>query len=233
MSGKKVKSKSREELTDELLDGISTLRERIAELEARQQEGEKTLEELRESERQSRILFEFAPDAYYLNDLKGHFLDGNRNAEEMIGYSREELIGKSYLNLDILPKSQIPKALALLAKNAVGSPTGPDEFTLIRKDGDRIQVEIRTYPMKIKDKLVVLGIARDIAKHKKTEDELRAARDELALLEKERVEELAKLKKALEKEVASRKRLEEILQKRSADQADESTSDDGKTDDKS
>ena len=41
---------------------------------------------LRESEERLRILFEFAPDAYYLNDLEGNFVDGNRAAEEVSGH---------------------------------------------------------------------------------------------------------------------------------------------------
>ena len=55
-------------------------------------------------------IFEFAPDAYYINDLEGRFVDGNRCAEELIGYDREELLGRSFLELDLLP----PESLALI-----------------------------------------------------------------------------------------------------------------------
>ena len=46
-------------------------------------------EELKSSEKRLKILFEFAPDAYYLSDLKGNFVDGNGAAEELTGYKRE------------------------------------------------------------------------------------------------------------------------------------------------
>ena len=40
-----------------------------------------------------KTLFEFAPDAYYLNDMTGVFVDGNNAAERMIGYKREHWPG--------------------------------------------------------------------------------------------------------------------------------------------
>jgi len=129
----------------------------------------KTEEELRNSEERLSILFELAPDAYYLNDLRGNFIDGNKAAEEVTGYTKNELIGKSFLKLKLLARSQALKAAKLLAMNALGKPTGPDEFVLNRKDGAQVPVEIRTHPVKIKGKTLVLGIARDITIRKKDE----------------------------------------------------------------
>jgi len=119
-------------------------------------------EALKESENRLNILFEFAPDAYYLSDLKGTFIDGNKSAEELLGYRKEELIGKSFLKLKILSVKELPRAAKLLAENLRGKGTGPDEFTLNCKDGSQTPVEIRTFPVKIKDRTIVLGIARDI-----------------------------------------------------------------------
>ncbi len=130
-------------------------------------------EELRNSEERLKLLFEYAPDAYYLSDLKGHFIDGNKEAEKTLGYKKEELIGKSFLALKILSPGQLPKAAALLAKNALGKSTGPDEFVLLRKDGTKVPVEIRTYPMKTKNQTLVLGIARDNTERKRAEEEQR------------------------------------------------------------
>jgi PAS domain S-box-containing protein len=133
----------------------------------------KVEEELKSSEERLSVLFELAPDAYYLNDLKGNFIDGNKAAEEVTGYTKDELIGKSFLKLKLLPRSQALKAAKLLAMNALGIPTGPDEFVLNRKGGTQIPMEIRTYPVRIKDKTVVLGIARDITIRKKNEQAVR------------------------------------------------------------
>jgi len=145
-------------------------------------------EKLKSSEERLKILFEFAPDAYYLNDLKGNFIDGNKAAEEITGYKRDELIGKSFLKLKLLPPRQIPKAAALLAKNALGQPTGPDEFTLIRKDGTQVPVETRTFPVKIEGKTSVLGIARDITERKQAEDTLRQSEEKYKTLFESKLE---------------------------------------------
>ncbi|MCJ7469250.1 PAS domain S-box protein, partial [Candidatus Bathyarchaeota archaeon] len=136
-------------------------------------ERKKAEEKIRDSEERLSVLFELAPDAYYLNDLKGNFVDGNKAAEEVTGYMKDELIGKSFLKLKLLPRSQALKAAKLLAMNALGKPTGPDEFVLNRKDGTQIPVEIRTYPVRIKGKTLVLGIARDVTIRKKSEQAVR------------------------------------------------------------
>lgn len=141
-------------------------------------ERKKADKELRSSEERLRVLFENAPDAIYMNDLKGNFIEGNKAAEELTGYKREELIGKNMAKIGLLPKTQIPKALKNLAKNAMGMPTGPDDFTLIKKDGNNIEVEIRTYPVKIKGETVVLGIARDVTERKRKEEILKKRTEE-------------------------------------------------------
>jgi len=127
-------------------------------------------EALLESENRFKTLFEFAPDAYYLNDLEGQFIDGNRAAEELSGYKKEEIIGKDLIKLDLMQPHELSKAAELLGKNIEGKSTGPDELTLKRKDGRQVAVEIRTLPINIKGQDIVLGIARDISERKKAEE---------------------------------------------------------------
>ena len=173
-----IEDKTKEQLVHE----IEKLHGQIAELTALENErgrGKKTYQENRE---RLRIVFEYAPDAYYLNDLKGIFIDGNKIAEQLIGYKREELIGKSFLRTNLLPIDQIPKAVSLLAKNALGQATGPDEFTLKRKDGTKVTVEIRTFPVKTHNQTLVLGIARDITERKSIEEALRDSEEKYRLV---------------------------------------------------
>lgn len=148
-------------------------------------ERRRTEEALRESEERFKILFEFAPDAYYLSDLKGKFIDGNKMAEKLTGYRKEELVGKNFLKLNLLLPDQIPKAAKLLMKNALGLATGPDEFTLNRNDGTKVTVGISTYPVKIKDQTLVLGIARDISERKRAEEAIRESEEKFRMLAEE------------------------------------------------
>jgi len=162
-------------------------------------ERKKAEEASKSSEERLKILFEYAPDAYYLSDLKGIFLDGNRASEVVLGYKRKELIGKSFLKLKLLSAKELTRAAKLLVKNLQGKPTGPDDFTLNRKDGSHVHVDIMTYPVKIKDKIVVLGIARDITESVKAKEELKKHRDQLELRVQDRTEELEKKNKELER----------------------------------
>jgi len=122
------------------------------------------------------VLFDFAPVGYYISDLKGSFIDGNIEAEKITGYKKEELINKSFLKLGLLSKKDIAKAAKLLARNLIGQPTGPDEFTLIKKDGSKVITEISTYPIRINNSTYVLGVARDINEKKQAEENLKIAK---------------------------------------------------------
>ena len=135
-------------------------------------ERKKFEEALISSEERLKVIFEYAPDAIYLNDFKGNFIDGNKAAENILGYKKEELIGQSFLKLKLLSPKGLAKAAKNMAKNALGKKSGPDEFLLNRKDGSKIDMEISAYPVKIKNKTVVLGIARDISERKKAEHKI-------------------------------------------------------------
>jgi len=125
--------------------------------------------ERKQAEERFKIIYESAPDAHYIYDLKGVFVEGNKAAERLTGFRKDELIGKNFLKINLLSKHQLPKAAADLAKNRLGKPTGPDEFTIIRKDGSKIEVEVATHPVNISGKTLVLGTARDITKRVQAE----------------------------------------------------------------
>jgi two-component system cell cycle sensor histidine kinase/response regulator CckA len=162
---------------DELEESNARLNRELAEIR-------KELDELKAREERFRILFENAPDGMYLSDLRGTFMEGNREAERIIGYPRNELIGKSYLLLNLLPPSQLIKAAGLLTKSILGIPTGPDEITIKRKNGTSILVEISTFPITVGGQKAVLGIARDISKRKKAGEEALQLKIELHHAEK-------------------------------------------------
>ena len=88
-----------------------------------------------ESEDRLRILFESAPDGIYLGDMAGNFVDVNKAAEELAGYSKDELVGKNASELGLLSPEQTVRAFARLEKIAAGEPAGPEEFRLKKKDG--------------------------------------------------------------------------------------------------
>jgi diguanylate cyclase (GGDEF)-like protein/PAS domain S-box-containing protein len=132
-------------------------------------------EQLKESEEQLRNSLENAPDGVYMNDFEGNFLYGNLKCEEITGYKREELIGKNFLQLNILPENSLARAAELLQDNINGKSTGPDELELISKDGRPVPVEINTSVVRRKGQPIVLAFVRDITERKKIEEERQKA----------------------------------------------------------
>ena len=122
---------------------------------------------------------ENAPDGVYMNDLEGNFLYGNRKAEEIIGYKREELIGKNFLQLNLLAENSLARAAELLQDNMNGKSTGPDELELISKEGRRVPVEINTSVLQLKGQPTVLAFVRDITERKKIEEERQKAAERI------------------------------------------------------
>ncbi len=129
-------------------------------------------EALKEREEQFRLSMENAPDGVYMNDLEGNFLYGNVKCEEILGYKREELIGKNFLELNILPADSLARAAGILQDNINGKSTGPDEMKLIRKDGRLVPVEINTSVLQWEGQRIVLAFARDITERKQAEETL-------------------------------------------------------------
>ncbi|MBM3257607.1 MAG: PAS domain S-box protein [Candidatus Nealsonbacteria bacterium] len=158
---------------------IKQLEKKIEKLEKENYKLKKEKIYLKSSEERFRLLFEDAPDGYFLCTLKGTFLDGNKAAEKLIGCKRNELIGKNMLELNLVDLKQMPKIAKRLAEHALGRPAAYDEFTLNRKDGTKIAIETSGTVVNLEDKKLILGIVRDITERKKTEEELKEKNEEL------------------------------------------------------
>ncbi len=130
-------------------------------------------EALKESEARFKFLFEYAPDAYFLMDLQGNFLDANRAAENLSGYPQEELIGRNFQTMPLLDDRQKSLVTELLAQSVYGEVVGPVDFTLSRKDGRQVIIEVKGLPLAIKGQSLMLAVARDITARKQAEEALR------------------------------------------------------------
>ncbi len=203
----KNEEKTKEQLADELIQ----IRRKAGDLEASYTDCKRSEKVLRESRERLTALFEFAPDAYYLTDMSGNFVDCNRAAEEITGYKKNELIGKNFLTSRLLPSEQIQKAAEFLAKSELWKPSGPEVFNLKRKDGTFVSVEISTSPAKIKDQGVILGIARDITVRCRADEALQRLRQKLEDRLEERTAAVTNANELLNHEISERKRAQEEL----------------------
>ncbi|MGD2066479.1 MAG: PAS domain S-box protein, partial [Candidatus Bathyarchaeota archaeon] len=135
-------------------------------------EQKKTEEKLQESEERFKNLLDNAPEAIWIQEVTGVFIDGNKKAEELTGYTREELVGKNLLDL-LVPPENIPRIMEDFRATMFGELTGPVELEMVKKDGSLVSVEATTIPVERDGKIEIIGITRDITERKKAEMALR------------------------------------------------------------
>ncbi|EAW37541.1 PAS domain S-box protein [Lyngbya sp. PCC 8106] len=131
---------------------------------------------LRRGEERFRALIEQAPDAVLIAEIDGTYIDVNNNACDLLGYRREELIGKQISEL--IPSEDQPRLAAMKQSLLLGN-THVEEWKLIRKDGTDVPVEIST---KILPDGRWQAFVRDITERKQAEAALRQREEELRLI---------------------------------------------------
>ena len=143
----------------------------VAELEERIAERKRAELALRESEERYRELFENAKDAIYVHDLDGNYIRINRAAEELSGYSREEIVGHNFT--EFLPKEHIKLVRQSFCSKLARVGETSYEVDVIAKDGRRVPVEVSSRAIYENGVLVgVQGMARDITERKLAQDAL-------------------------------------------------------------
>ena len=126
-------------------------------------------EALRESEERYRELFENSRDAIYVHDLNGRYVSVNKAAEELSGFTREEILGKHYSNF-ISPRHLKDARQNFCLKFDVPIET-IYEAEIVCKNGTRKPVEVSSR-MIYKDELAIgiQGTARDISERKRAQE---------------------------------------------------------------
>jgi two-component system NtrC family sensor kinase len=137
-------------------------------------------EKLRASEGRYRTLFESALDAIWINDLKGNLVQVNKVAEDLLGFSIEELMKNKVK--DLLPKESLPLAIkigkALLAGEEIEQPY---EQYITKKDGTPVYVKMTTTLIKENGKpMFFMHIGRDVTREKELQQELQTAYQQLS-----------------------------------------------------
>ena len=97
-------------------------------------------EEITRSMARTREVIELSPDAFFQADLEARFTDVNQAACRLLGYDRDELIGKTIF--DIIPVEDAPRLKAVRAELLVPGQVNRAEWTQKRKDGTFVPVEV-------------------------------------------------------------------------------------------
>ena len=137
-------------------------------------------EELRESERKYRHLFDSLNDAAFLADAEtGLILETNQQATAMLGRTREEIIGMHQSALH--PPGQADRYRQEFAACLQQGRATTFDADVVRKDGTLVPVAISASTLSMGGRHLVLGLFRDISELKKTEAEKKLL-EEKALL---------------------------------------------------
>ncbi len=116
---------------------------------------------LGESEERMRTVAEFARDAIIVEDTSGNVAYWNRAAEKLIGYKKEEAVGKS------LHKLIVPVRFHESGRGVESNKTL--ELEVLKKDGTEFTAELSIALLDTKCKWARIGIMRDVTSRKKTE----------------------------------------------------------------
>jgi two-component system cell cycle sensor histidine kinase/response regulator CckA len=124
------------------------------------------------AEERFRSLLEAAPDAIVIVNRKREVVLVNRQTEILLGYTRDELLSRSFYTL-------VPKGMRGLHHAHYGEffdharvrpmSMGPETRGL-RKDGSEFPVEISLSPLETEDGVLVVTIIRDVTERKKAEE---------------------------------------------------------------
>ena len=147
-------------------------------------EEKQTEEALRQSEQRFRALFENASDAIAVHGFRSdgrpsHFLNVNDNVCRLTGYTRDELLSMSLVDLDDPDDWQKGRRIA---QQLMHQGDLVFEVSHVRKDGSKIPVEISAHVFTLDNQRVVLSIIRDITERKRAEDALRQVNRKLTML---------------------------------------------------
>jgi PAS domain S-box-containing protein len=155
-------------------------------------ERKKAEEAILQSEQKFRDIFNNTTDAIHIHGIgddgrPGKFTDINDVACRMLGYTREEMLAKTPLDISTGYHNP-PLERIFEEQRTTGIARFETEFRA--KDGTIIPVEVNTHVVTIQGKKVMLGVVRDITERKKAEALLKRFNEELEQKVKVRTEEL-------------------------------------------
>ena len=130
--------------------------------------------ELKVSEQKYHRLVDNISDVVFTIDLEGKFTYVSPSAETMTQYPVSQLLSMNMKT--VIAPDHYPRIMERLRARTEGEKIPPQiEFEIIRADGGRLPVEMRTSPILSEEGVIigVQGIVRDIAERKEIENRLR------------------------------------------------------------
>ena len=139
-------------------------------------------ESRRAAEERSRLILDTANDSFVRIDTGGRVLDWNRQAENVFGWSRAEVVGRPLADFIIPHQHRQAHEQGIQVFQVTGQ--GPilnklTEITARRRDGTEFPVELAVWPIHVDGDCTISAFVRDITERKQAEEKLRAAQQRL------------------------------------------------------
>ena len=128
---------------------------------------------LKEVYEEMQAILQFAPDAVITIDEQGVIISWNPEAEEIFGWSKDEVLGR-LLTETIIPEryaQRHTKGMEHFLKTGEGPAINkPVEMFAVKKNGIEIPVELKISATKINKSHVFIGFLRDISLRKQAQE---------------------------------------------------------------
>jgi two-component system cell cycle sensor histidine kinase/response regulator CckA len=165
----------------ENLERLSVAVRRALEEQKLRQSRDYAERELRESEKQYRLLFNANPHPMWVFDpVTLRFLTVNDAAIQHYGYSLTEFL--SMTMCDIRPEGELQKFLTMMKDPKHSGNADRQLWKHRKKDGTIIEVEISSQPITFRALNAELVLAHDVTVQRRAQAEVRESREQLQLL---------------------------------------------------
>jgi PAS domain S-box-containing protein len=135
-------------------------------------------------------ILNFIVDPAVIVDEKGHILLVNNALENLTGFSKKELIGKSFLKMSNLTAESKAMLLKNLMKRIQGLPVEPYEINFTDKTGETRYAEVKAKKIDYAGRHADLVIFRDITRRKENARRLKEYSEKMEALVNEKVKEI-------------------------------------------
>jgi two-component system, OmpR family, phosphate regulon sensor histidine kinase PhoR len=128
-----------------------------------------------------RGVFETAPDATVVLDTAATIVVVNKRVQDLLGYERDELVGRSVGVLAATPGPEdVVRGLLEYLREPQAVPMGyTRRFQVRHRDGSSVPVEIALSPLETVDGLLVIVALRDVTERRRLEAAAHRLRDDL------------------------------------------------------
>jgi PAS domain S-box-containing protein len=136
--------------------------------------------QIRQAEEKYRSLLDNASDAIFLANMEGNLQEANKKAEEILGYSREEISG---IHISRIHPAEVFGKIKDIFNEIITKGSGyVNDVSVLRKDGEIIPVDITGSLIEQAGTKVIQSIFRDITERKRAEGALKESENKYRLL---------------------------------------------------